>query len=204
MLSKYQMTCAMRSRKTNIARWDQLTEGSILKTKCNAIIQHPPFWEYDTLHFNYNNNWLGMYAAAHYDNKVHGESRLIVPRFPGAGILVPCGHAQIFMAAQVWHEMSQALVLGHSLEQLAWQEQLEPVSSGLPVVQVQQVWAACMVQVGVMQVVPLRSGILSEPAVWQLCHLGQCQLLCTAFMEVSLHVAVWGTIASVYLITVPW
>ena len=59
------------------------------------------------------------------------------------------------MAAQVWHGMSQALVLGHSSEQLAWQEQLGPVSSGLPVLQVQQMWAACMVQVGVMQVVLL-------------------------------------------------
>ena len=114
----------------------------------------------------------------HYNNKVHGQSRSIVPRFPGSDILVPChGHGQIFMAAQVWHGMSQALVLGHSSEQLAWQEQLEPVSSGLPVLQVQWMWAACMVQVVAMQVVLLRSSVLSEPAVWQLCHLGQCQLL---------------------------
>ena len=69
------------------------------------------------------------------------------------------------------------LVLGHSSEQLVWWEQLEPVLSGLPVVQVQQVWAACVMQVVVMQVVLLRSGVLSEPAVWQLCHLAQCQLL---------------------------
>ena len=62
------------------------------------------------------------------------------------------------MAAQVWHGMSQTLVLGHSSEQLAWQGQLEPVSSGLPVLQVQQMWAACMVQVQVMQVVLIRSG----------------------------------------------
>ena len=80
-----------------------------------------------------------MYGAAHYDNKVCGQSRSIVPRSPGSGILVPCGHGQIFMAAQVWHGMSQALVLGHSSEQVAWWEQLEPVSSGLLVVQVQQV-----------------------------------------------------------------
>ena len=46
------------------------------------------------------------------------------------------------MAAQVWHGMSQTLVPGHSSEQLAWQEQLEPVSSGVPVLQVQQMWAA--------------------------------------------------------------
>ena len=113
----------------------------------------------------------------HDKNKVHGQSGSIVPRFPGSGILVPCGHGQIFMAAQVWHGMSQALVLGHSFEQLAWQEQLEPVSSGLPVMQVQQMWAACMVQVGAMQVGLLRSSVLLEPAVWQLCHLGQCRLL---------------------------
>ena len=90
--------------------------------------------------------------------KVHGQSRSTVSRSPGSGILVPCGHGQIFVAAQVWHGMSQTLVLGHSSEPLVWWEQLEPVSSGLPVVQVQQEWAACMVQVGVMQVVPLRSG----------------------------------------------
>ena len=83
-----------------------------------------------------------MCAAVHYDNKVHRQSGSTVPRSPGSGILVPCGHGQIFVAAQVWHGMSQALVLGHS------SEQLEPVSSGLLVVQVQQVWAACIVQVG--------------------------------------------------------
>ena len=60
--------------------------------------------------------------AAHYNNKVHGQSELIVPRFPGSGILVPCGHSWIFVAAQVWHGMSQVLVLRHSLEQLVWQE----------------------------------------------------------------------------------
>ena len=114
--------------------------------------------------------------AVHYKNKVCGQSGSIVPRSPGSGILVPCGHGQIFGAAQVWHRMSQTLVPGHSSEQLAWQEQLEPVSSGLPVVQVQQMWAACMVQV-VVQVVLLRSGVLSEPVVLQLCHLGQCLLL---------------------------
>ena len=84
----------------------------------------------------------------HYDNKICGQSGPIVPKSPGSGILVPCGHGWIFMAAQVLHGMSQALVLGHSSEQLAWQEQLEPVSSGFPVLQVQQMWVACMVQVG--------------------------------------------------------
>ena len=90
--------------------------------------------------------------------KVHGQSGSTVPRSPGSGILVPCGHGWIFVAAQVWHGMSQTLVPGHSSEQLAWWGQLEPVSSGLPLLQVQQMWAACMVQVWVMQVVPLRSG----------------------------------------------
>ena len=115
-----------------------------------------------------------MYMAACYNNKVHGQSRSIFPRFPGSGILMPCGHSWIFMVAQVWHGMLQALVLGHSFEQLAWQEQLELGSSGLPVLQVQWMWAACTVQVGAMQVGPLRSGVLLEPVVWQLCHLGQC------------------------------
>ena len=63
------------------------------------------------------------------------------------------------MAAQMWHGMSQVLALGHSFEQLVWQEWLDPDSSGLPVLQVQQVWAACTVQVGAVQVVPLRSGV---------------------------------------------
>ena len=69
--------------------------------------------------------------TVHYKNEVPGQSGSIVPRFPGSGILVPCGHGQIFVAVQVWHWMSQSLVLGHSFEQLAWQEQLEPGSSGL-------------------------------------------------------------------------
>ena len=156
------------------------------------IIQHPPFWEYSTQWVEYN-NLLGMWTAAHYDNKVHGQSRSIVPKSPGSGILVPCWHGQIFMAAQVWHGMLQALVLGHSFEQLAWQEQLEPVSSGLPMMQVQQMWAACEVQVEAMQVVPLRSGVLSEPRVWQLCHLGQCQLPWHCIHKgVSMHSSMWN------------
>ena len=99
--------------------------------------------------------------VAHYNNKVCGQSGPIVPRSPGSGILVPCRHGWIFMATQVWHRMSQALVLGHSFGQLAWQEQLEPGSSRLLMLQVQRMWAACMVQVGVMQVVLLRSSVLS-------------------------------------------
>ena len=54
----------------------------------------------------------------HYKNMVCGQPGLVVPRFPGSGILVPCRHSQIFMAAQVWHGMLQALVPGHSFEQL--------------------------------------------------------------------------------------
>ena len=104
--------------------------------------------------------------------KVHGQSGSTVPRSPGSGILVPCGHGWIFVAAQVWHGMSQTLVLGHSSEPLVWQEQWEPTSSVLPVLQVQERWAACMVQMWVVQVVPLRSEVL--PAVWQGCHLEQC------------------------------
>ena len=59
-----------------------------------------------------------MYAVAHCNNKVRGQSGLIAPKSPGSGILVPYEHSQIFMAAQVWHGISQALVLGHSSEQL--------------------------------------------------------------------------------------
>ena len=77
--------------------------------------------------------------AVHYNNRVHGQSGSIVLRFPGSGVLVPCRHGQIFVAAQVWHGMSQALVPGHSFEQLVWWEQLGPGSSGLLVLQVLQV-----------------------------------------------------------------
>ena len=66
---------------------------------------------------------------------------------------------QDLVAAQVWHGMSQALVLGCSFEQLVQQEQLGPGLSGLMVLQVQQVWATCAVQVVAVQVVPLRSGV---------------------------------------------
>ena len=52
--------------------------------------------------------------------KAHGQSRSTVPRSPGSGILVPDGHGQIFVAAQVLHGMSQTLMSGHSSEQLAW------------------------------------------------------------------------------------
>ena len=174
------------------AKWDQLTKGSVCETK-QVIIQHPPFWEYNSWQLNYNKYWLGMYTAVHYDNKVCGQSRSIVPRFPWSGILVPCRHGWIFVAAQVWHGMSQALVPGHSFEQLVWQEQLEPGSSGLPVLQVQQMWVACVVQVGAMQVVPLRSGVLSEPAAWQLCHLGKCWLLWHCIHEgVSTCSSMWN------------
>ena len=78
------------------------------------------------------------------------------------------------MATQVWHGMSKALVLVHSFEQLAWQEQLEPGSSGFLVLPVQWMWAACTVQVGAVQVVLLRSGVWLEPVEWQFHHLGQC------------------------------
>ena len=89
-----------------------------------------------------------MYAVAHYKNRVCGQSGSRVLRSPGSGVLVPCGHGWILVAAQVWHGMSQTLVPGHSSEQLTLQEQLEPVSSGLPVLQVQQMWAVCAVQEG--------------------------------------------------------
>ena len=46
---------------------------------------------------------------------------------------------------------------------------------------------------GVMQVVPLRSGVLSEPAVWQLCHLGQCRLFWHCIHRgVSMHGGMWN------------
>ena len=97
--------------------------------------------------------------ATCYNNKVCGQSGSRVLRFPGSGIWVPCRHSWIFIAVQVWDGMSQALVPGHSFEQLVWWGQLEPGSSGLPVLQVQWMWAAYTVQVGAVQVVLLRSGV---------------------------------------------
>ena len=158
------MTCAKEMQevvfiytmKARLIYWSTAASGAVLKSKCNLIIWHPPFWDYDMAILITTICWgCGQQRIV---IKVHGQSGWTVPRFPGSGILVPCRHGWIFMAAEVWHGMSQTLVPGHSSEQLAWWGQLEPVSSGLPVLQVQQMWAACMVQVGVMQVVPLRSG----------------------------------------------
>ena len=134
---------------------NQLTKGAALKTKGNHMTS--PFLRLYYMVIYYD-NLLGMYVVVCYENRVHGQSRSSVPRSPGSGILMPCRHGWIFVAAQVWHGMSQTLVPGQSSEQPVWQGQLEPVSSGLPVLQVQQMWAACVVQVGVMQVVLLRSG----------------------------------------------
>ena len=142
---------------------------------------------------------------AHHDNKVCGQSGLVVPKSPGSGILVPCRHGQIFLAAQVWPGMSQALVLGHSSEQLAWQEQLEPVSSGLLVLQVQQMWAACVVWVGVIQAVPSKKYCLVRACIVAVGPLGTVSAaLNSAFTEVSPCTAVCGTIAGAYLIAHLW
>ena len=93
---------------------------------------------------------------------------------------------------------------GHSFEKWAWQEQLEPGSSGLPVLQAQWMWAACAVQVGAVQVVPLRSSVLLEPAVWQGAPWDSVDHFDTTFTKVFLHAAVCGTIAGAYLIAVLW
>ena len=137
------------------AKWaNQLIEGSVLKSKWHDHATSPFLRIYDTAdHYKL----LGMYAAVHYDTRsVDSLGQQFLDLLDQAS-WCHVGMGQIFEAAQVWHGTSQTLVLGHSSEQLAWQEQLEPVSSGLPVLQVQQMWAACMVQVQVMQFVPLRS-----------------------------------------------
>ena len=148
-----------------------LSVGALPKSKAIRSYDIPPseIIFYSNLLRNY---WGCMWQCI--TIKVHGQSGSTVPRSLGSGILVPCRHGQIFVAAQVWHGMSQTLVLGHSSEPLVWQEQWEPASSVLPVLQVQERWAACMVQMWVVQAVLLRSGVL--PAVWQGCHLGQCRL----------------------------
>ena len=108
------------------------------------------------------------------------------------------GTARSSWLHRVWHGMSQTLVPGHSSEQLVWQEQLKPVSSELPVLQVQQMWAVCMVQVQVMQGVPLK--VVARQSLW--CGSGATwdSVSCfdTAFTEVPLHVEVCGTIAGAY------
>ena len=118
-----------------------------------------------------------MYTVAcHETRSVDSPGRLFLNLLDQAS-WCHVGMGRIFMAAQVWHGMSQALVAGHSSEQLVWQEQLEPVSSGFASV-AGAADVGCMCGVGgVMQVVLLRSSVLSEPAVWQLCHSEQCQLL---------------------------
>ena len=104
--------------------------------------------------------------VACYRNKVHGQSGSIVLRSPGSGVLVPC------CTGVAWDVTD--IGAGAFFEQLAWQGQLGLGSSGLPVLQVKQVWAAYAVQVVAVQVVLLRSIVKLEPGVWQLCHLGQC------------------------------
>ena len=69
----------------------------------DAIIWLPPFWDYD-MAILYTIYWgWGWWRIA---IKVCGQSGSTVPRSPGSGILVPCAHGQIFVAAQVWHGMS--------------------------------------------------------------------------------------------------
>ena len=138
LLLDTQTTCAKEMQelifiytmKARLVYWSTAALRAVLKSKWNLIIWHPPFWDYDMaiLHTIY---WGCGWQ--HIAVKVHGQSRLTAPRSPGSGVLVPGRHCWIFMAAQVWHGMLQTLVPGHSSEQLAWQEQLEPGSSGLPV-----------------------------------------------------------------------
>ena len=149
----------------------------------------------------YYDNLLGMYAAVHYDNKVCGQSGLRVPRSPGSGILVPCRHGQIFVAAQGCHRhQCQGILLNSWHSRNSW---------GL-------------FHLGCWCCRCSRCGL----HVW--CRWGWCRLCCygvgscqslwhgscttwdsvscfdTAFMEVSPCMVVCGTIAGVYLVAVPW
>ena len=102
-------------KKARLIYWSTVV-GAALKSKGDHMTC--PFLRICYMAIYYN-NLLGMYAVAHYKNRVRGQSGLRVPRSPGSGILVSCRHSQIFVAAQVWHGMLQALVPGHSSEQLA-------------------------------------------------------------------------------------
>ena len=86
--------------------------------------------------------------VARYNDKVHGQSGLRVPRFPGSGIWVPCRHGWIFMPAQVWHGMSLACwCWGILLKSWHGGNSWSLVHLGCQCLQVQWVWAACTVQV---------------------------------------------------------
>ena len=145
-----------------------------------------------------------MYVVAHYDNKVPGQSRSIVPRFPGSGILVPCGHGWIFVAAQVWHEMSQTLVPGHSLNSWHGRDSWGLFHLGHWCCRCSGGGLCVLCQVGPMQVVVLRSSVWLEPVGGSCATWDSVDCFDTALTKVSPHVVVCGTIAGAYLIAVPW
>ena len=134
----------------------------------------------------------------------HGQSGLRVLRFPGSDVWVSCRHGQIFMAAQVWHKMSQTLVWGILLN--SWHGRNN--------------WG--LAHLGCWCCRCSRCGLHMLCRFWQcrLCHwevvsgwslwCGTCatwdnvDYFDTVFMKVSPHVVLCGTIAGAYLIAVPW
>ena len=137
-----------------------LSVGVLFRTRQNdSIIWHPPFWEYITWQFYYTITG-DVCGGAWQSKSMDSPGQQFLDLLDQAS-WCHAGMAGSSVAAQVWHGMSQTLALGHCSGWLAWQGQLEPVSSGVPVLQVQEMWAACMVQMEVMQVVPLWSQGLS-------------------------------------------
>ena len=120
---------------------------------------------------------MGIDMEVHYENKVHGQSgskvlKISWIRHLGAMQAWPDLHEP----AQLWHWMLQALVVGHSFEQLVWQG----TAGAWFIWDAGVVGAAgcglhALCRWGWCRLCWLRSVVKLEPAVWQLCNLGQCQ-----------------------------
>ena len=188
------MPCAIGSR--NLIYMYSKTEVSWLRDqslKWSMIMQHPPFWEYETLQFN-SNKWLGMYTAAHYNNKVCGQSGLRVLRFYwirqlGAMWAWPDLHGCTGLA---WD------VTGIGAGMFPWTAGVVGTAGAL------FIWVASVA--GVVVVGCMCCGRLWqcrlchwevvsswEPVVWQLCHLEQCHPLWHCIHEgVSMCGSIWN------------
>ena len=181
----------MRCRKhyeNHKAKWaNQLTEGSVLKTKYNFIIRHPPFWDYITWQFTTTIYWGCMQWHIMITRSMDSLGQEFLD------LLDQAFWCHAGMAKSLWlhrcgmgchRHWCRGILLNSWCGGNSW----SPISSGLPVVQVQEMWAACMVQVGVMQVVPLRSGVLSEPCSVAVVPLGTVLAALTLHSWRCLHV----------------
>ena len=168
---------------------DQLTEGSVLKMKHDHMTTEGLVIKMK--HDHMTSPFLRIWYDAIYSTNAWGYIwwHIMITRSVDSlgqeflDFLDQASECYVGTARSSWlHRCDmrcQTLVAGHSFEQLG------PGLSGLLVL---QVWAAYAVQV-----VPLRSGVWSEPVVWQLCHLRQCQLLWHCIHEgVSACSSMWN------------